>query len=360
MAVTDLWYRRDKTPSKRHGRGLRYRVTVPGHPSEAFRTKPEAKAHEALLLTTSPTKPVNQATVGELLDLWLRGKEGLSKGGRDAARAGATHARERWGGTLPSDVLPHDVQAWTAAMTLTRKVDGTTRRVPASQASRSKALAALRGAMAIAQSLGYIDANPTVGAKPGRTQTRPASFATLEQVAKLAHACHPYEPMVWLLATTGVRLGECCSLDVANVAKRGEKWRLWVAKTKNGKPRSVSVPASVVEMLSLNRDLSAPLFATPRGRRVQKDNWRARVFDQGKVQAGLPDMVPHDLRHTAASLMIRSGATVKDVQNQLGHASAKMTLDLYGHWWDDTIDDVADRMDAALQPVLTQNVPGGG
>ena len=360
MAVTDLWYRRDKTPSKRHGRGLRYRVTVPGHPSEAFRTKPEAKAHEALLLTTGPARHPVDVKVGELLDLWLRGKEGLSKGGRDAARAGAMHARERWGDTPAADVLPHEVQAWTAAMTLTRKVDGILVRVPASQASRSKALAALRGAMAIAQSTGQIEANPAAGAKPGRTETRPASFATLEQVARLAAACHPYESMVWLLATTGVRLGECCSLNVASVSARGVKWRLWVARTKSGRPRSVSVPLSVVAMLSLNRDPAAPLFVTPRGRRVQKDNWRARVFDPGKVSAGLPDMVPHDLRHTAASLMIRSGATVKDVQNQLGHASAKMTLDLYGHWWDDSIDDVADRMEAALQPVLTQNVPPGG
>lgn len=360
MAVTDLWYDRDKTPTKRHGRGLRYRVTLPGHPSKAFRTKREAEDHEALLRTSGPAKRAADVKVGELLELWLRGKEGLSKGGRDAARAGAMHARERWGETLAVDVLPHEVQAWTAAMTLTRNVNGVLARVPASQASRSKALAALRGAMAIAQSLGHVEANPTAGAKPGRTQTRPAEFATLEQVAQLAAACHPYEAMVWMLATTGVRLGECCSLNVSSVTRRGEKWRLWVAKTKNGRPRSVSVPVSVVAMLSLTRDPAEPLFVTPRGRRVQKDNWRARVFDPGKVTAGLPEMVPHDLRHTAASLMIRSGATVKDVQNQLGHASAKMTLDLYGHWWDDSIDDVADRMDAALRPVLTRSVPTGG
>ena len=52
------------------------------------------------------------------------------------------------------------------------------------------------------------------------------------------------------------------------------------------------------------------------------------------------EMTVHDLRHTAASLMVRSGANVKAVQNQLGHASAAMTLDTYATysmttwiWW---------------------------
>ena len=56
----------------------------------------------------------------------------------------------------------------------------------------------------------------------------------------------------------------------------------------------------------------------------------------------------HDLRHTAASLAIASGADVKAVQRMLGHASATMTLDLYGHLWDRGLDDVADRMDAMM------------
>jgi Phage integrase family len=51
---------------------------------------------------------------------------------------------------------------------------------------------------------------------------------------------------------------------------------------------------------------------------------------------GRPDPLPddlrlYDLRHTAASLMIRQGASVKAVQRQLGHATASITLDTYGH-----------------------------
>ena len=56
-------------------------------------------------------------------------------------------------------------------------------------------------------------------------------------------------------------------------------------------------------------------------------------------------MHPHELRHTAASLAIASGADVKVVQQMLGHKSATMTLDLYGHLFPDQLDDVADRLD---------------
>lgn len=58
---------------------------------------------------------------------------------------------------------------------------------------------------------------------------------------------------------------------------------------------------------------------------------------------------PHELRHTAASLAIASGANVKVVQQMLGHKSATMTLDLYGHLFGDQLDEVADAMDAAVR-----------
>ncbi len=56
---------------------------------------------------------------------------------------------------------------------------------------------------------------------------------------------------------------------------------------------------------------------------------------------------PHQLRHTAASLAIASGADVKAVQQMLGHSSATMTLDTYGHLFEDRLDEVAAAMDAA-------------
>jgi hypothetical protein len=56
-------------------------------------------------------------------------------------------------------------------------------------------------------------------------------------------------------------------------------------------------------------------------------NFRRRVFDRAAREADLTGLTPHDLRHTAASLAVSSGANVKAVQRLLGHASAAMTLD---------------------------------
>jgi hypothetical protein len=50
--------------------------------------------------------------------------------------------------------------------------------------------------------------------------------------------------------------------------------------------------------------------------------------------------VPHGLRHTTASLAISADANVKVVQRMLGHATAAMTLDLYGHPLDDDLSGV--------------------
>ena len=44
---------------------------------------------------------------------------------------------------------------------------------------------------------------------------------------------------------------------------------------------------------------------------------------------GLPDMSPHDLRHTCASLLLHSGADIKSVQDILGHSDASTTLNFY-------------------------------
>lgn len=69
---------------------------------------------------------------------------------------------------------------------------------------------------------------------------------------------------------------------------------------------------------------------------------------RGKVD-GLPDGFRyHDLRHYLASLLIASGADVKVVQARLRHASAKTTLDCYGHLWPDSDESTRAAINAVL------------
>jgi len=98
------------------------------------------------------------------------------------------------------------------------------------------------------------------------------------------------------------------------------------------------------------------LFTSPLGAPLRSNNFRRRCFDRAAADVGLAGLVPHELRHTAASLAIASGASVKAVQSMLGHASAAMTLDRYGHLYEDELDTVADRMDDAATRILADAV----
>ena len=68
--------------------------------------------------------------------------------------------------------------------------------------------------------------------------------------------------------------------------------------------------------------------------------------------AGLPDgLTPHELRHTAASLLIAHGAGPKSVQAQLGHSTIVTTFDTYGHLFEGHLDEVMDRLDTRWRQV---------
>jgi integrase len=103
------------------------------------------------------------------------------------------------------------------------------------------------------------------------------------------------------------------------------------------------------------------VFESPQGGVLRASNFRRDVFEPACHAAGLDGLVPHGLRDTAASLAIAAGADVKVVQQMLGHKSATMTLDLYGHLFESRLDEVAERLDAAARAdaVVAPLLPGG-
>ena len=65
----------------------------------------------------------------------------------------------------------------------------------------------------------------------------------------------------------------------------------------------------------------------------------------------MPDVRFHDLRHSYAVASIRAGDDIKTVQENLGHATAAFTLDVYGHVTEKMKKDSADRMQMFIQSV---------
>lgn len=140
--------------------------------------------------------------------------------------------------------------------------------------------------------------------------------------------------------------------------------------------REVPLPEFLIgdlERLVDDRAEDEFVFQCVRGGGVMRVASFSRAFKRASAIVGVPDLHPHSLRHTAASLAIAAGADVKVVQHMLGHASATMTLDLYGHLFDDRLDEVAEAMnnarndwqsramtDSAVAPVLPERGFEGG
>jgi integrase len=87
----------------------------------------------------------------------------------------------------------------------------------------------------------------------------------------------------------------------------------------------------IIDRWSAGKEPEAWLFAAPGSGPLRESNWKRSVgWSAARVAAGVPDVRVHDLRHTAASLWLAAGADPKVVQRVLGHATAAMTMDLYG------------------------------
>jgi integrase len=185
--------------------------------------------------------------------------------------------------------------------------------------------------------------------------------------------CEDYRLIVLFLAYTGVRFGEMAALRVARLdfqrrrALIAESVTLVRSSPVFGTPktherREVPIPPFLVEDLARHvaakgpEDLVFP--GTRSGGPLRAPVFRQAAFAAAAESIGRPGLYPHELRHTAASLAIASGADVKVVQQMLGHASAAMTLDQYGHLFGDRLDEVAERMaaarEAAVAPVLPE------
>ena len=263
MAVDDLWRLRDGTPSKRDGRGKRWRVRVPGYPATLHRTRAEAQQVELDRLRAGPPKARDEATVGGLVGVWLDGKAALSPKGLEAATLAAAYVRERWGDVQIDDVTATDVQVWIASLA--------TPKGPASASLRHKALQCLRGALGSRVDLSRV--------RVPKQHKREPIFLTAAQLGRLAGAAGRDGVVVWLLGTTGLRIGEACALDVGDVdVKRS---RLRVRKSKSGRGRDVPVPAKVLAMLDFDRPATAPLLTTISGRQAEQRSLAGAALGAG-------------------------------------------------------------------------------
>ena len=224
---------------------------------------------------------------------------------------------------------------------------------------------------------GRIARNPAAGVRLPRIVRRSMHFLTARQVEALAAVIDPrYALLVRFAAYTGLRAGELVALRVRHLnllrgrCEVGESatevdGRLVWGSTKTYAHRTVHLPRFLCEQLAayLAERPHGPddlVFTAPQGGPLREQKFVAGIFKPAAARAGLPQRLRfHDLRHTCASLLIAQGASVKAVQAQLGHASATVTLDRYGHLFPDELQQLADRLqdayaDATTDPARTE------
>jgi integrase len=262
----------------------------------------------------------------------------------------------RWGSTRLDHLSLAGVKSWLAAMSST-----------ISAGRVRQAYHVLSSMLDLAVADGRLSRNPAKpsgnarGMLPKVSKAKHHVYLSHAEVALLADESGPYRALILVLAYCGPRWGEATAFRVRDVNML--KPRISIRRTavqihgriEYGTPKTNEV-RDVVPPTFLRDELlpwmagKGPddlLFTAPEGGPLRVSNFRSRYFDAAAKRAGLA-LTPHDLRHTAASLAIQSGANVKAVQRMLGHASAAMTLDTYAGLFDTDLEAVAERMDQAV------------
>lgn len=179
------------------------------------------------------------------------------------------------------------------------------------------------------------------------------------QVLALADAVPPdCRAMVLLAAGAGLRQGEVWGLTLdrvdflrrqVRIDRQLQEGGLTAPKTA-ASVRTVPLPDIVLNALTQHA-MQFPhedfLFLDPKGRPWSRPRF-GELWRPVCQAVGCDTTTFHDLRHYYASLLIRSGSSVKTIQNRLGHASAMVTLDTYGHLWPDSEDQTRTAVDAEL------------
>jgi integrase len=216
----------------------------------------------------------------------------------------------------------------------------------------------LHGALEQAVAWRVIAVNPADAAtapRPRTTEIHPLTPAEARDLIA-GIAGHELEVLIVLALRTAMRLGELLGLRWSDVDGAGrmlnvqrELYRLggeWLTDApKSGKHRSISVTDDTLAMLRAYRiDRAQALLAI--GHRVTDRDLvfltdEAEPFDGHHLterrfkpllrQLALPPRRFHDLRHTAATLMLAGGIHPKVVSEMLGHADVQITLNRYSH-----------------------------
>lgn len=348
------------TVEKRHGRhgdvSWRARVRVGGQSrSKTFARRANAKAWAAAVENDLrygryvPDAMALRRTVGELIDryiAWLPHKP------RNRDQKSVKQMLEWWQGELGAVPVAQCTPAVVAALRDKLAAGQTSRRRARSPATVNRYLARLSHVFTVAcKEWGWAEDNPVRRVSRLREAAGRTRFLSDQERTALLDACEvspcPYLHLIVVLAlSTGARRGEILGLRWRDVdLQRG---RLVFRETKNGECRVAPLRGTARDALRTlgevrhnDSDWVFPSLDGTRPRDIQTA-WAKAVR-----AAGIDDFRFHDLRHSAASYLVMSGASDIEVAEILGHRTLQMVR-RYSHLSDAHAGTVVARMNAEI------------
>jgi integrase len=223
---------------------------------------------------------------------------------------------------------------------------------------------------------GILSRNPAEAVNLPQIRTREMQTLTDQQARSLINHVEGsrYEAFFWLAVTTGLREGEILGLRWTDLdwatgrlmiqrqlQRLGDMGLVFNSPKSRAGRRVVMLGSEALARLQRHRLVQESekrragsnwhenglIFPSSIGTPSEPKNMYRR-FKMTLQEAGLPDVRFHDLRHTAATLMLLQGIHPKVVQERLGHASITLTLTTYSHVLPSIQQEAAEKMDSLL------------
>jgi integrase len=370
--------------TRAHGEGSLYRrkdgrwvaqLTLQGKQLyKYFRTKPQAR------MWIQETK--NQVrgglcledmrmTVGQFLHIWLEAHRSSVRPKTFAQYAQIVHQYlcPGIGQTRLRDLTPGRIQAFYGLHLSGGKTERTVLLLHS----------VLHSALTQAVRWSLISRNPAEAVTHPRIRRKELQTLTDQQVRSLLNQVHAsrYEALFLVAVTAGLREGEILGLKwsdldltTGRLMIQRQLQRLQGAGLVFSEPKSRAGKRVVVLGSETLARLQSHRLLQRREKLLAGSNWHEndlifpssigtpseprniyRRFKMALKNAGLPDLRFHDLRHTAATLMLQQGIHPKIVQERLGHASIMLTLNTYSHVLPSIQAEAAQKMDNLLMPL---------
>ena len=323
---------------------------------------------------TAPSK----MTVGDWLDIWSSDYLGGVKPYtlRSYTNQIRNHIKPALGAVKLEALDAHTIQAFYNGLGV-----GHEGRPGLSPASVKTVHGVLHQALKQAMINGYIRFNPAEACKLPRIERKEIVPLNEKQSTAFLNAVkgHPFEMLYTLDLFTGMRRGEILGLtwDCVDFKKgtiriekqlqrEKKKGGVYIfAPLKNDRTRMITPAPFVMKLLKAHRgkqteqrlkagelwEDSGLVFSDGMGHHLNGETVY-KNFKRIVADLGIPSARLHDLRHTYAVASIRSGDDVKTIQQNLGHATAAFTLDVYCHVTEEMKKASAARMETYIKEVL--------